>query len=292
MKGYIKHIGISLSVLCMVFLVASCEKDKLINGLNNPNNPTAGMPSVITNDVTDITKTSAFGGGNVTSNGASAVTACGVCWSTSHNPTISNNKTTDGTGTGNFTSSITGLASNTTYYVRAYATNAIGTAYGDEKSFRTTTSQNIFIDGFENGLRNWTVSGSNSSYWWQQGSGSGNSSGVSFSHGGSYNAKCNYNGSLNVYSYLKLNLNLSAYTNLKLSFYYCNPNWSSDVDYLYVQYSTDGTNWYNLTSYTGSHNSWTAVSNLNIPTNTRYIRFAAYSRYGYGVGLDDVTITK
>ena len=84
-------------------------------------------------------------GGNVTSDGNLDVTARGVCWSTSPNPTISNSKTTDGTGTGSFTSNVTGLAEGTTYYVRAYATNSKGTAYGAEKSFTTNGS----INGYE-----------------------------------------------------------------------------------------------------------------------------------------------
>ena len=95
------------------------------------------MPKVTTNDVTDITINSAKCGGNVTSDGGANVTARGVCWSTSQYPTISNSHTTDGNGTGNFTSNITGLTANTTYYVRAYATNEKGTSYGEQRSFTT-----------------------------------------------------------------------------------------------------------------------------------------------------------
>ena len=99
----------------------------------------AYFPILNTNNVTAITSTSAVCGGNVTSDGNATVTARGVCWSTSPNPTINNSKTTNGTGTGSFTSNITGLTANTTYYVRAYATNSKGTAYGEEKSFTTAT---------------------------------------------------------------------------------------------------------------------------------------------------------
>lgn len=91
---------------------------------------------VVTKYVTDITSTSATCGGNVTGDGGHVVTARGVCWSTSQNPTISDAHTTDGTGTGLFTSNITGLTPYTTYYVRAYATNNTGTSYGEQQTFR------------------------------------------------------------------------------------------------------------------------------------------------------------
>ncbi|MCR5549924.1 MAG: T9SS type A sorting domain-containing protein [Bacteroidales bacterium] len=96
---------------------------------------TATLPTVTTNAVSGITDTSAICGGYVTSDGGANVTARGVCWSTSPNPTVNNNHSADGGGTGSFTSSITGLTADTTYYVRAYATNSAGTAYGDEVSF-------------------------------------------------------------------------------------------------------------------------------------------------------------
>ena len=103
--------------------------------------PDPESPIVTTADVTDITQTTAVSGGNITDDGGAAVTARGVCWSTSQNPTISDNHTSDGNGTGSFTSNLTNLTANTTYYVRAYATNENGTSYGEQKSF--TTLQNI-----------------------------------------------------------------------------------------------------------------------------------------------------
>ena len=100
------------------------------------------LPTVTTASITNITQTSATGGGNVSSSGASTVTARGVCWSTLQNPTITTNlgKTVNGSGTGAFTSNLTGLTANTTYYVRAYATNSYGTAYGDQVQFITSSS--------------------------------------------------------------------------------------------------------------------------------------------------------
>ena len=98
---------------------------------------TLTTPTLTTTAITAITDNSAQSGGNITDNGGATVTARGVCWSTSQNPTTADSKTTDGSGTGSFTSSLTGLSSETTYYVRAYATNSVGTAYGNEVSFKT-----------------------------------------------------------------------------------------------------------------------------------------------------------
>jgi uncharacterized protein (TIGR02145 family) len=94
-----------------------------------------------------ITETWASSGGTITNNGGETVTARGVCWSLSANPTILDNKTTDGTGIGTFTSMLTGLTTNTTYYVRAYATNKAGTGYGNDVIFTTTAT---FTDSRDN----------------------------------------------------------------------------------------------------------------------------------------------
>jgi sugar lactone lactonase YvrE len=92
-------------------------------------------PTIITALVSSITQTTASGGGNVTSDGGASIIARGVCWSTSVNPTTSDVCTADGTGTGTFFSSITGLTANTSYHVRAYAMNIAGTAYGADAPF-------------------------------------------------------------------------------------------------------------------------------------------------------------
>ena len=94
-------------------------------------------PTVTTTAISNIDRTTATGGGNVTADGGATVTARGICWSTTQNPTIAGSHTTDGTGTGSFTSAMTDLTANTTYYVRAYATNSAGTAYGEQVSFTT-----------------------------------------------------------------------------------------------------------------------------------------------------------
>ena len=104
---------------------------------------------VTTGDVTDITHESAVSGGEVTDDGGLGVTARGVVWSGSENPTVEDNDgmTSDGTGTGEFTSDLTGLLSDQIYYVRAYATNSEGTSYGEEKSFETEREPVYDIDG-------------------------------------------------------------------------------------------------------------------------------------------------
>ena len=88
------------------------------------------VPTLTTTIASNIAQTTATSGGTVNSDGGAAVTARGVCWSTSTSPTISNSHTTDGTGIGPFVSSIIGLSANTLYYVRAYAINSTGPAYG------------------------------------------------------------------------------------------------------------------------------------------------------------------
>ncbi len=114
---------------------------------NEGGSSTAQSPTVTTSTASNITENSVSCGGNVISDGGATVTARGVCWSTSHNPTVSNSYTTDGSGTGSFTSSLTGLTANTTYYVRAYATNSVGTMYGNEVSFTTLSNGDTSQDG-------------------------------------------------------------------------------------------------------------------------------------------------
>ena len=130
MKYLLKISGLILFNLS-ICLFNSCKKDK----------PT---PSVATSDVTAISYTTASSGGNVTNEGSSAVLSMGVCWSNIQNPTILDNKTSDGSGNGSFASALTGLIPNTTYYLRAYATNNLGTGYGNSISFITLANPIIY----------------------------------------------------------------------------------------------------------------------------------------------------
>jgi subtilisin-like proprotein convertase family protein len=95
----------------------------------------ANLPSVTTSAISSITGISASSGGNVLGDGGIPVTEKGVCWSISTNPTIAGPHSSDGTGTGSFVSSLTGLSLGSFYYVRAFAINNAGTSYGAERSF-------------------------------------------------------------------------------------------------------------------------------------------------------------
>jgi uncharacterized protein (TIGR02145 family) len=117
------NLFILVCFLAGVAALNSCKKEEL--------------PTLTTTAVTSITTVSASSGGNITDDGGAEVTARGICWGTATKPEITGSKTSDSKGIGNFTSSITGLTPNTLYYVRAYATNSEGTAYGNEVSFTT-----------------------------------------------------------------------------------------------------------------------------------------------------------
>ena len=102
-------------------------------------------PFLTTSVVADISSTSALCGGNITADWGDAVTDRGICWNTNSNPTIYDSHTTSGTGTGTFTSNLTGLIANTTYYIRAYAINSAGISYGNELSFSTSATPSFLI---------------------------------------------------------------------------------------------------------------------------------------------------
>lgn len=117
----------SLPVLLVAIpLFYSCKKTDSVT-----------VPVLTTSPVINVTFTSVTSGGIATSDGGSSITEKGVCWSTSSNPTTAYSKTSDGSSAGQFISNIIGLTAGTLYYIRAYAINSIGTAYGDEISFST-----------------------------------------------------------------------------------------------------------------------------------------------------------
>jgi hypothetical protein len=115
-----------ISQVILFLLISGCKKEE----------PTA-KPLLTTSPITNVTATTATSGGNISSDGRATITARGVCWSTTANPTISDSNTADSVGIGQFVSSIIGLTPGTTYHVRAYATNSAGTAYGGDETFIT-----------------------------------------------------------------------------------------------------------------------------------------------------------
>jgi uncharacterized protein (TIGR02145 family) len=112
-----------VSGLVLIFTY-SCKKERPLT-----------LPELSTSTLTNITSTSVVSGGNITSDGGTIIFARGVCWGKDPNPSVSGKFTSDGAGAGRFSSSITGLTSGTNYYVRAYATNNVGTVYGNEFIF-------------------------------------------------------------------------------------------------------------------------------------------------------------
>ena len=122
MKKVFKLLVSVIFTACLI-IVFGCKKDEIA--------------TLYTRTVSIITETEAETGGTVTSSGGVEIIARGVCWSTGHYPTTADHVTNDGSGSGTFSSNITSLTPNTTYYVRAYATNSAGTAYGNEVTFTT-----------------------------------------------------------------------------------------------------------------------------------------------------------
>lgn len=135
-----------ISVLIMT-LFMSCGKDPV-------------KPSVFTLQVTNVTDTTAICGGNITSTGGASITAKGVCWATTQNPTLEDNyvnvvaSRTLEPYSDTYGCTLDGLKANTTYYVRAFATNEVGTDYGEEREFTTLESSDAgeegnYINGYE-----------------------------------------------------------------------------------------------------------------------------------------------
>lgn len=134
---------IYFAICSCVFAAFACKKDKA---------PTITVPQLTTAAITSITPTTAMSGGTITSNGGQTITASGICWSTTNqNPTISDDTTKGNTATGSFTAMLSGLNSSSTYYVRAYAINRIGTGYGNAVTFTTgngaPTATSVVITG-------------------------------------------------------------------------------------------------------------------------------------------------
>ncbi|CAM4281726.1 hypothetical protein [Flavobacterium terrigena] len=135
---------LSIFVIITALTFVSCTDEPLEPSLLNqgPDNSEL-LPVVTTATVTNTVSTNAISGGTITSNGGSEITAKGVVYGIDHNPTLSDLKTIDGLGNGNFTSTLNNLLPATVYYIRAYATNSNGTSYGNEVVITTAAASNL-----------------------------------------------------------------------------------------------------------------------------------------------------
>jgi len=144
--GYFSSTINGLSGCGVVYYVRAYATNSTGTGYGNQNSVSTGLlPTITTNDASSISYYSATSGGTITDNGGCAISQKGICWNYATGPTISNWHTSDGTGSGSFVSTMTGLLGNRTYYVRSYATNSVGTAYGPEKVFTTLTPATPYI---------------------------------------------------------------------------------------------------------------------------------------------------
>lgn len=145
-----------LLILVVLFFASACHKDKTpVNIISSA--------VLLTKEVTQITNSTAMCGGTITDAGKGNIVSRGVCWGINQFPTVEKNqKTNDGPGTGDFISAIINLQSNKTYYVRAYATNEVGTSYGDNIVFTTSpfssfkfNGETIYVYPTDNGSSVW-----------------------------------------------------------------------------------------------------------------------------------------
>ncbi|MEI7614964.1 MAG: glycine-rich protein [Betaproteobacteria bacterium] len=114
------------------------------------------VPTITTTPASNISWSSLTSGGTITNTGGAAVTASGVCWNITGSPTIGDSKTTDNVASGAFTSTLGGLSAGLAYYIRAYATNSIGTAYGNTLTV-TAGIYNTATFSYTGSLQTWTV---------------------------------------------------------------------------------------------------------------------------------------
>lgn len=176
-------------------------------------------PTVTTTAASSITSSGAISGGNVTADGGASVTERGICYSTSQNPTTANTKIINGTGTGSYSCTISGLAASTTYYVRAYAINSNGTSYGTQVSFTTLAGTVTYC----------TANSTNVTYEWIDYVGLGTIAKTSTGTAGGYS------------DYTSLSTNIkpgSAYT-ITLSAGYKSTSYTEYFN-VYIDYNRDG----------------------------------------------------
>ncbi|HNY01018.1 MAG TPA: choice-of-anchor J domain-containing protein [Bacteroidales bacterium] len=257
-------------------------------------------PVLTTTAVASVTPTGAVSGGTITSDGGSAITARGICWGTAVNPVVTGNHSTNGSGTGTFVSTITGLAAGTTYHIRAYATNANGTFYGNDLSFSTLCVSITGLPFAEN------FSAATLPSCWSQVDHTGNGQVWTFGTMTGVSPLPALTGS---YTYLNSDgygsgytqnadlvlpvFDLTGYTMVNLSFnhYFRSYTGSSGT----VSYSTNnGSTWTTLATYTATTANpasvTLAVSGAAMQSQVLF-RWNYTGTYGYYWAVDDVQIT-
>ncbi len=259
-----------------------------------------GTATLTTTAVSSITISGAVSGGNITADGGAAIIARGVCWSTSLNPTIADTHTSDGTGTGVFTSSMSGLTGSTNYHVRAYATNSSGTYYGGDVLF--TTGCGSFTLPFAESFTATTIPGC-----WSQTDHQGNGEVWAFGTITGYTPLPALTGN---YAYLNSDgygsgntqnadlvtpmLNLAGYTTVNLAFnhYFRSYTGTSGT----VSYSIDnGSTWTAIATFTttSSPNPTAFSQAVNVVAGQSQVKFKwnYTGTWGHYWGIDDVQIT-
>ncbi len=258
------------------------------------------IPTVSTSSVTSVTNNSAIGGGNVTADGGASVTERGIVYATTQNPTTANSKVTSGTGTGSFTANITGLSASTTYYVRAYATNSAGTAYGTQVSFTTQANPTSLTLPVTENFNSATIP----TGWTTQNTGTGvterwATSNTANAGGTAYEMKCTYqNVNPATTRLITPAINTAGISQVTLSFRHFLDAYGTGAT-LRVQTSNNLSTWTNTTwsVATGSTNIGPATVTVDITSNlnssTTYIAFVVDGNlyqidYWY---VDNVSIT-
>ena len=260
----------------------------------------AGGASVTTTAASSIGLATATSGGNITADGGSSVTARGVCWATAANPVATGLHTTDGSGLGTFTSSITGLSANSTYHVRAYATNANGTYYGEDLTFSTLCG--IYTLPFTESFSGTTLPGcwtqvdnQGNGQIWQFGTITGQSPNPALTGNYAYlNSDAYGSGNSQNADLITPTLNLSGYSSVTLQFNYYFKSFSGSSGTL--SYSiNNGTSWTQLQSFTTTSSANPTAFNQAIAAvagqpNVKF-KWNYTGTYGYYWGIDDVQIT-
>ena len=280
------------------YRVVAINNDGTTSGSDMTFVPCAAV--VTTTAASAISQTTATSGGNVISDGGAAVSARGVCWGTTANPTIAGSHTTDASGLGTFTSSLTGLLANTTYHIRAYATNTTGTSYGSDLTFTTLCGISTlpFSEGFTNTTipSCWSqVDNQGNGQIWQFGIITGQTPAPALNGNYAYLNSRNYGtGNSQNADLVSPTIDITGFSNITLNFnhYFRSTTGTSGT----VSYSTDnGSTWTLIATFTVTSATNPAVFSQIITalTGQTQVKFkwnytGTYGRYW---GVDDVSVT-